>query len=103
MRVSLNTRLGEDYVREMAEAINRISSGKLRAGGEVVLQPGATSTVVLDARCGTGSVVVLSPRTASAASSHHALYTAIVTNGAFTLAHDSQPDEDRLFGYIILG
>ncbi|MBI1275381.1 hypothetical protein GC177_05350 [bacterium] len=103
MRAPLNSRLGEDYVRELADAINRISAGKIRAGGEVSLQPGATSTVVADPRCGTKSVILLSPRSASAAIATQAVYTAIVTNGAFTLAHDSQPVNDRLFDYVILG
>lgn len=75
--------------------------GKVDIAKTVTLAVSATSTVVPDNFCGTGSHVFLTPITAHAAAST-GVY--IVTGKeTFTIHHNSTTDTDKTFTYGIVG
>ena len=94
-------RLGADP-RDVVAVLNAVLRGKLDCTGTVTLAAGATSTTITDSRIGIGSVLLLMPKTASAAA---ALATTYVTpgDGAAVVTHANAPTLDRTFGVAILG
>ena len=91
--------------RRINTAINELAKGRSNAVGTVTLLPNAASTTVTAKNCGAGSVVLLSALTAHAAAElgNGTVYVSAVANGAFTLAHASNAQNDRTFGYVCLG
>ncbi len=91
--------------RRQNTAINELAKGRSNAVGSVTLAASAASTTVTAKNCAAGSVVLFSPLTAHAAAEAAAgtLYVSAVTNGAFTLAHANNTQNDRTFGYVCLG
>jgi hypothetical protein len=84
----------------MVASINQ--AGKLNCTGSVTLTASATTTPT-DPRIGAESVILFMPTTANAASAMDALYVSARETGEATLTHDSAADEDRTFGYIVIG
>lgn len=84
-------------------AINQLAEGRSNATGAVLLTPGATSTVVTATNCGSSSVPLLSPLTASARAAEPATYISAVRAGSFTIAHAAYPADDQVFGFVCLG
>jgi hypothetical protein len=91
--------------RRVNTAINELAKGRSNAVGTVTLGVSAASTTVTARNCGAGSVVLLSPLTAHAAaeSGNGTIWVSAVVNGAFTLAHANNTQNDRTFGYVCLG
>jgi hypothetical protein len=91
--------------RKVNTAINELAKGRSNAVGTVTLAPSAAGTTVAAKNCGAGSVVLLSPLTAHAAAEigNGTIYVSAVLNGSFTLAHASNAQNDRTFGYVCLG
>jgi hypothetical protein len=91
--------------RRVNTAINELAKGRSNAVGTVTLAPGAASTTVPAKNCGAGSVVLLSPLTAHAAAEigNGTIFVSAVANGAFTLAHANNAQNDRTFGFVCLG
>lgn len=91
--------------RRVATAINELAKGRSNAVGTVTLAPSAASTTVVAKTCAAGSVVLLSPLTAHAAAEigNGTIFVSAVGNGAFTLAHANNAQNDRVFGYVCLG
>jgi len=91
--------------RRVNTAINELAKGRSNAVGSVTLGVSAVSTTVQARNCGAGSVVLLSPLTAHAAAEigNGTLWVSAVANGAFTLAHANNAQNDRTFGYVCLG
>ena len=89
--------------RQVAYAVNLAMDGKLNCKGSVTLAASATQTVVKDYRAGVGSTVLLTPRTANAASAASALYVLEITQNGFTLGHASSANTDQTFDYVVLG
>lgn len=79
-------------LRELAQG------GTNSAGGPIVLGTG-TTTVFDDPLCTAGSMVTLSPLTASAAGA--GAYVSAVGPGTFTLGHIASAASDRSFRYEI--
>lgn len=94
----------DETVRRLIIAVNEILNGRDNACGELTLTDGVTSTVVTDYNCTADSCVVLTPKTATAATAigNGAVY---VTPGdrSFTVTHDNTADTDRTFMYALRG
>jgi hypothetical protein len=95
----------EKDARKITTAINQLAQGRSNAVGTLTLAVGATTTVVAAGNCGAGSVVLLSPLTAHAAAelANGTIYVSAVTSGSFTLAHASNTQTDRTFGFVAIG
>ena len=91
--------------RRVNTAINELAKGRSNAVGTVTLATSAASTTVTAKNCGAGSVVLLSALTAHAAAElgNGTIWVSAVANGAFTLAHANNAQNDRTFGYVCLG
>lgn len=93
-----------EWLRLIADVVNNIVDGKINATGSFTLTAGATSTVVSDRRCGTGSVVLITPTTANAAGAVATTYIPSTTvKNQFTVTHANTGTTDRTFNYAILG
>ncbi|MEG9528375.1 MAG: hypothetical protein MIL41_21840 [Hyphomicrobiales bacterium] len=79
------------------DAVRDLATGATNAGGEVTLAAGATNTPVANELCTAETMVMLSARTASAASAQ--VWIQEAGKGAFTLGHDSSSATDRTFHY----
>ena len=75
--------------------------GKTDVVNSVTLTPSVTSTVVIDPFCGTGSTVLLTATTSTAAAST-GVYV-VVADGSFTIYHNSTADVNKTFKYVIVG
>lgn len=95
----------ETNVLRIVASVRALWQGRSNAVGEFTLTPSTTSTVVRAENCGPGSRIALTPRTASAATALASVYIpeATVTNGEFTVVHNSNAATDRKFGYAIQG
>jgi hypothetical protein len=91
--------------RKVNTAINELAKGRSNAVGTVTLTANAASTMVAAQNCGGGSVVLLSPLTAHAGAElgNGTIFVSAVGNGAFTLTHANNAQNDRSFGYVCLG
>lgn len=81
------------------DAVRDLATGGTNAGGSVTLAPGAASTPVDDMLCTDGALVLLSPRSASAAAA--SVWVQSTAKGTFTLGHDQSAATDRTFDYEI--
>jgi hypothetical protein len=81
------------------DAIRDLAKGGTNAGSTVTLNANATSTPVEDSLCTENTMVVLSPRSASAATAP--VFVQSTANGSFVLGHDNSPATDRTFDYEI--
>lgn len=79
------------------DAIRDLATGGTNAGGSVTLKANATSTPVDDMLCAVGALVMLSPRSASAAAA--SVWVQSTAKGTFTLGHDASAAIDRTFDY----
>lgn len=85
----------------LAQAIRELAAGGTNARGTVTLTPSATSTVVSNKLASESSMVVLSPRTASAAAAAPGIFVSAKANGSFTLGHASSTATDQNFEYEV--
>jgi hypothetical protein len=94
-----------EHRRKIAQAANLALGGKLNCTGMATLTPGAGSTTITDARVSANSVILLSPLTAHAAAELSAgtLYMSARAAGSFTIQHANNAQNDRSFGYAIIG
>ncbi|MBN4095647.1 hypothetical protein [Methylobacterium sp. OT2] len=79
------------------DAIRDLATGGTNAGGSVTLAANAASTPVENMLCADGAMVVLSPRSASAAAAQ--VWVQSTAKGTFTLGHDQSAATDRTFDY----
>lgn len=89
--------------RRVAAAVNALLQGRSNNTGTVTLTPAATSTALSDPRIGGGSTILFMPRTANAAAALSGLHVATLGKGTATLAHASNAQTDRVFGYAVIG
>jgi hypothetical protein len=99
MTVSTN----ETDQTKINRAIQQLEQGRLNVTGVCTLAAGATATTVKAPNCGAASQVVLTAKTANAAAALATTYVASVANGSFTIAHASNAQTDRTFGFACLG
>lgn len=94
----------EEHARKIALVTEQILLGKTNNTREVTLDSNATSTLIEDSRISVDTVIQLSPKTQSAATAMAAGVIYYEANKAeLTIHHDSQPDEDRTFGAVLVG
>lgn len=86
--------------RSIVVAVQRALQGKLNIAGSFTLTANTTSTIVVDPRVGSDSVVLTMPKSANAAAEN--LYITI-GNDAFTVVHANTATTDRNFDYVVLG
>lgn len=91
------------HLRLLADGVNRALSGRLNITGEVTLAAGATATTITDPRISAVSLILLDPRSASAAAALPSVYVGSQSNGTAVLRHDSAPATDRTFRYAVIG
>ncbi|MDP4005064.1 hypothetical protein [Methylobacterium sp. NEAU K] len=89
--------LSQANLDKHGDAIRDLATGGTNASGDVTLVANATSTPVTDKLCTTDTMVVLSPRSASAAAAP--VFVRSTGNGTFTLGHDASAATDRAFHY----
>jgi hypothetical protein len=95
----------ESNLVRIVASIRDLYMGRSNAMGEFTLTPASTTTVVTAPNVGTQSRIALTPQTASAAAAVTSVYIAQadVVPGQFTVNHDSDAAEDRIFSYSIQG
>ena len=97
---------GDDgaHRRKLAQAINRINSGKVNCVLDVTLRANATATPVVDPRIGPTSFLLWMPQTASASAAERAgIFVTGRMKGTATLNHASSTATDQTVSLVILG
>jgi len=89
----------QEHLRKLSQAINGILRGQCNNTDEVTLDASVTETTLESEKIVQHTVVVLSPRTSSAAAVSGLYIT--TTKGSATLHHDSSPATDRTFGVVL--
>lgn len=99
--------LEETDPKKMIRSLHELGAGRSNAVGTVTLATGAASTVVttFTGICAPGSVPILIPTTANAATEFGAgsLYISSVGINTFTIAHVNSATTLRTFLYVIVG
>lgn len=92
--------LREERLTEIVQAIQGLAAGGTNAGGQFTLTPSVTTTTVVNALCSPRSQVLLTAKTANAASATGVF----VTPGTrqFVVTHNSTAATDRTFSYLVL-
>jgi len=91
-----------EHMRKLVIAVNGLLRGESNNTSEVTLTAGATSTVISDSRITADTLVLLIPKSATAAAAMNKVFMAAAA-GAITLTHDATGDLDRTFGLILVG
>ena len=83
----------------------QLAAGRSNAVGTVTLAVSSATTTVSDKNCAAGSVPLLIPASANAATEigNGTLYISAVTNGSFTITHSNSATSGRTFLYALLG
>ncbi|WP_083519639.1 hypothetical protein, partial [Bradyrhizobium jicamae] len=86
-------------------SLQQLGAGRSNAVGTVTLVPSVASTTVSDQNCASGSTVLFTPTTGSAATEigNGTMYLSAVANKSFTVTHANNATADRTFKYAILG
>ena len=96
----------DEWLRQIALAINLLIDGKSNAIGEVTLTASAASTTVNTGaalRVGADSRILLMPTTANAAAALATTYIGTVGKQTFTVSHANNAQADKTFKYAIIG
>ena len=98
MRIPIRGRaLTAQNLDDHGDAVRDLATGGTNAGGDVTLAPSATTTTVEDPLCTADTMVMLSPRSASAAAAQ--VWVQSTAKGSFVLGHNSSAATDRAFYY----
>ena len=97
--------INESDPKKVILAIQQLAAGRSNAVGTVTLATSSATTVVSDRNCAAGSVPLLIPASANAATEigNGTLYISTVTNGGFTISHANSATTGRSFLYALLG
>jgi len=95
----------ETDLKKIVLAIQQLAAGRSNAVGSVTLATGASSTTVTTANCAAGSVPILVPASANAATEvgNGTMYVSAVANGAFTITHANAGTTGRVFLWAVVG
>lgn len=95
----------ETDLKKIILAIQQLAAGRSNAVGSVTLATGASSTTVTTANCAAGSVPILVPASANAATEvgNGTIYVSAVANGAFTITHANAATTGRVFLWAVVG
>ena len=102
----LTLSLAEKDIFRIVMAVRQVMEGRSNATGTFTLASSpATATVVAAPTCGVGSIILLMPQSANAATALSGTFIAAgnVTKGQFVVSHPASPLTDRTFGYVALG
>lgn len=89
--------------RDLAQHVNELRDGKINATGSLTLTPSATTTVVNDFRVSIDTVILLMPKSSTAAAALTSTWVSAQVNGSFTLTHTSDAASDRSYRYAAFG
>jgi hypothetical protein len=94
-----------EWARRATDVVNNIMQGRINAQSSVTLTASQATTVVSDRRASAQSVIVFMPTTANAALEVGAggMYISSRGTETFTITHANNSQNDRTFGYAILG
>jgi len=99
--------LEERDPKAVIRTVQQLAAGRSNAVGTVTLAVSAATTTVTDMNCSAGSVPLLVPATADAATEDGAgtryIPAATITNGAFVIHHANSAVADRTYLYALLG
>lgn len=97
--------LAETDLKKVILALQQLAAGRSNATGMVTLVTGAATTVVSDPNCAAGTVPLLVPASANAATEvgNGTMYVSAVANGAFTITHANSATAGRTFLYALQG
>jgi hypothetical protein len=95
----------ETDLKKIVLAIQQLAAGRSNAVGSVTLATSAATTVVTDKNCAAGSVPLLTPITANAATEigNGTMFVSTVANGSFTIIHANSATTGRTFLYALIG
>jgi hypothetical protein len=95
----------ETDLKKIVLAIQQLAAGRSNAVGTVTLATSASSTTVTTANCAAGSVPILVPASANAATEvgNGTMYVSAVANGAFTITHANAATTGRVFLWAVVG
>ena len=91
--------------REVSSVVNNILDGKINSTGTVTLTSSSSTTTVTDARVGSDSIILLMPTTsnASAEQGNGTIFVSQRNKQSFVLTHANNRQNDRTYGYIVIG
>jgi hypothetical protein len=92
-----------EHLRQLSDGINQAADGRSNAIGSLTLTASTTTTATTDRRVATDSVILLTPKTANAATAIATTFVSAVTAESFTLTHAHNAETDRDFDYAIIG
>ena len=97
--------IAETDLKKVILAVQQLAAGRSNAIGTVTLATGASTTVVTDSNCAAGTVPLLTPTTANAATEvgNGTMYVSAVANGSFTITHANSATTGRTFLYALQG
>ena len=95
----------ETDLKKVILAVQQLAAGRSNAVGSVTLAVSAATTVVTDKNCAAGSVPLLTPITANAATEagNGTMFVSAVANGSFTITHANSAITGRTFLYALIG
>lgn len=93
----------KQQLRNIAQALNQMLTGKLNAVTQITLTASSTTTQLIDQRIGANTFIGFSPRSANAAAAVTGLYVSQKVNGQATLTHASTATTDRTFDVLLIG
>ncbi|HLJ01744.1 MAG TPA: hypothetical protein VKT76_18685 [Bradyrhizobium sp.] len=95
----------ETDLKKVILSLQHLAAGRSNAIGTVTLATSASTTVVTDANCAAGTVPLLTPITANAATEvgNGTIYVSAVANGSFTITHANSTVAGRTFLYALQG
>lgn len=95
----------EEWIRLVAQAVNRIDDGSINATGTITLTISVASSTLSDRRIGQRTKVIMAPTTANAAAEVATLYQTFpnATEGQAVINHTNNAQADRTFGYVLAG
>lgn len=97
--------IAETDLKKVILALQQLAAGRSNATGSVTLITGAATTTVVDPNCAAGTVPLLVPASANAATEigNGTIYVSAVANGSFTIAHANSATTGRTFLYALQG
>lgn len=95
----------ETDLKKIVLAIQQLAAGRSNAIGSVTLATGASTTTVTTTNCAAGSVPILVPASANAATEvgNGTMYVSAVANGGFTITHANSATTGRVFLWAVVG
>lgn len=97
--------IAETDLKRIILALQQLAAGRSNATGTVTLSTGVSATTVSDPNCAVGTVPLLVPASANAATEmgNGTIYVSAIANGSFTITHANSAVTGRTFLYALQG